>query len=91
MQLTLRTFVKDLQTALNNASIEKSIQLGKGQCATIEDYKKTVGFIAGLGAAAQVAEEMLRKVEDIQRDGDNDLPEMPQVRPPQKKRAGKKR
>jgi len=89
MQLTLRTFVKDLQAALSNASVNKSLQLGKGQCATIEDYKKSVGFISGLDAASQLADQMLRGIEDTARDGDNELPTMPQVQPQQKRRAGK--
>ena len=61
-QTTLRRFVQDLRTTLNNAAGEKSLQLGKGQCATIEDYKKTVGFIAGLTAAGDLAVQRLRKV-----------------------------
>ena len=89
MKTTLRRYVKDLRTALNNAAVNKSLQLGKGQCATIEDYKKTVGYISGLEAAGEVAEQMLRGIEDASRDADSDLPEMPQVAPQRKKRAGK--
>lgn len=88
MQLTLRRFVKDFRTALSNAAMNKSIQLGKGQCGSLEEYKKTVGYIAGLEAGGEIAEQMLRSIEDASSVADNELPEMPQVK--KKARGGNK-
>lgn len=88
-QITLRSFVKELQNALNQAAAQRSLQLGKGQVASMEEYKKSVGYIAGLEGAAQVAEQMLRSIEDQMRENENGLPEMPQVETPPKPPKGR--
>ena len=82
MQITIRQFVKELQNALAQTTIQTSVQLGKGQCATLEDYKTKVGFIKGLDGASEMAGSMLRNLEDQVRDAEDSLPEMPQI-PPQ--------
>jgi len=81
-QITLRSFVKDLQNALNQAAAQRSLQLGKGQITDMEEYKRVVGYIAGLEGAGQVAEQMLRSIEDQLREGEGQLPEMPPIEPP---------
>jgi len=81
MQVTLRTFVKELQNALNQAAAQRSLQLGKGQIASMEEYKKSVGYIAGLEGAGQVADQMLRSIEDQVRESEGELPEMPTIPP----------
>jgi len=75
-QISLRQFVKDMQTGLNQMAVSASAQLGKGQCANFEEYKSKVGFIKGLEAAAQMADQMVRAYEDAAREGKDDLPEM---------------
>lgn len=87
----IRQFVRDLQNALGQQSLNKSLQLGKGQCASMEQYKHTSGYIAGLDAAADIADKMLRAVEDAERQ--QNLPPMPNdpPEPPQKKAAGGKK
>jgi len=77
MVLTLRQFVRDLQNALGQASGQRSLQLGKGSCKDFEEYKKITGMIAGLEAAGNIADQMLRQVEDAARESDGELPEMP--------------
>lgn len=77
MQVTLRVFVKELQQGLAQAAGQRSMQLGKGQCKDFEEYKKNVGYIAGLEAAIETADRMLRSLEDQAREGENNLPEMP--------------
>ena len=74
MQVTIRQFVRSLQQALNEAGVQRSVQLGKGQCKDFEEYKKTTGFIAGLDAAGSLADQMLRQLEE--KDRDDDLPPM---------------
>jgi hypothetical protein len=74
MQVTIKQFVRDLQEGLKQAILGESIKLGKGQCATIEEYKKHTGVIAGYERAAQLSEQMLRSMEEA--DDDDDLPVM---------------
>lgn len=73
--MNLRKFVKDLQATLGQAAAQRSLQLGKGQCKDMQEYKRAVGFIEGLNGAGDIAEQMLRAIEDHEREGD--LPEMP--------------
>lgn len=74
--MEIRQFVSELKKALQQQQVNKSLQLGKGQCATIEDYKKIVGYIAGLDGACVIADKMLSQLDDAQREADNKLPEM---------------
>jgi len=81
MQMTLRQYVRELQGGLNQAIGANSLQLGKGQCANFEEYKTKVGFIKGLEAANEMANNFLRQIEDAAHEAENSLPEMP-VAPP---------
>lgn len=74
MQVTIRQFVKDLQNGLNQAIVQKSVQLGKGQCADHAEYMRNVGIIAGYDGAATLADSMLRQLEEADRN--EDLPPM---------------
>lgn len=74
MQVSIRQFVKDLQQGLNQAAMQKSLQLGKGQCKDHAEYMKSVGIIAGYDGAAQLADAMLRQMEEAERN--EDLPPM---------------
>jgi hypothetical protein len=74
MQVTIRQFVRDLQDGLKQAIVGESLKLGKGQCATLEEYKKYTGIIVGYERAAQLSEQMLRQTEES--DSDDDLPIM---------------
>jgi len=74
MHVTIRQFVRDFQEGMKQASLSESIRLGKGQCATIEEYKKHTGIIVGYERAATLSEQMLRALEEP--DQDNDLPTM---------------
>lgn len=74
MQVTLKQFVKNFQIACEQAGINRSVQLGKGQCKDFEEYKRVTGFIAGLDAASQLADQMLRQLEEAD-EGEN-LPPM---------------
>jgi hypothetical protein len=74
MQVTIRQFVRDLQDGLKQAIVGESLKLGKGQCATLEEYKKHTGIIVGYERAAQLSEQMLRQTEES--DSDDDLPIM---------------
>lgn len=75
MEISIRQFVKELRNVVNQQVISNSVQIGKGQCKDMEEYKRKVGFNEGLDAAASLAENMFRQLED--RDKDNDLPPMP--------------
>lgn len=74
MQVTIRQFVKDLQAGLNQLAVNRSIQLGKGQCKDHPEYMRAVGTIAGLDQAGGLADSMLRQLEEADRDAD--LPQM---------------
>lgn len=76
MQVTLRQFVKELQHIIQQQAITNSIQLGKGQCASLEEYKQKVGFIRGLEAASDMAGNMVQQLEDQAREADKELPDM---------------
>lgn len=67
--VTTRQFVKDLRNIIMQAVGNNSLQLGKGQCADFAEYKRKVGVIAGMEAASEMADQLLRKIED-QDDGD---------------------
>lgn len=75
MQVTLRAFVKDLKQVIAQEAGGKSLQLGKGQCANMEEYKRSVGWIAGLNAAAELADKMMRQIEEMD-DDDTKLPSL---------------
>lgn len=64
MQVTLRQFVKDLRTIIGQENGTKAVQLGKGQIKDMEEYKKIVGWIAGMDAAGDLADRMLRQMEE---------------------------
>lgn len=85
MQVTIRQFVKDFRGLINQQVGTNSLKIGKGQCASLEDYKRQCGFNDGLNAAAELADNMLRQLEEAERD--QDLPEMP---PHDGKKAAKK-
>ena len=74
MQVTIRQFVKNFRQVVSNEAAGKSLQLGKGQCATIEEYKRITGLIAGLEAAGELADRMMRQMEEA--DADEGLPTM---------------
>ena len=74
MQVTIRQFVRDLQEGLKQAMLNESLKLGKGQCASLEEYKKATGIITGYERAAQLSEQMLRALEES--DNDESLPTM---------------
>jgi hypothetical protein len=75
MQVTLRQFVKEFRNLCNQNAGQKSIQLGKGQVADMEEYKRVVGWIAGMEAAGELADNMLRQLEEAA-ESDSDLPTM---------------
>lgn len=78
MQVTLRQFVKDFRNIVGQEAANKSLQLGKGQCKDHEEYKRIVGWIAGLEAGAEIADKMLRQMEEAQEEG-----HLPTMDPPQ--------
>ena len=75
MQVTIRQFVRTLQEGLAQAAQQRSLQLGKGQCKNMEEYKRAVGHIDGLNGAGVMAESMMRQLEDAE--ANDGLPEMP--------------
>ena len=75
MQVTLRQFVKEFRNLCNQNAVQKGMQLGKGQAANMEEYKRTVGWIAGMEAAGELAHNMLSQLEEQAVDS-SDLPEM---------------
>ena len=75
MQITIRQFVKNFRQLIDQQIGSNSLQLGKGQCKNFEEYKRKVGFNDGLAAAADLADKMLQKLDEADRD--NDLPTMP--------------
>lgn len=81
MQVTIRQFVKDFRQIVGQNVGQKSLQLGKGQCPDHEAYKQIVGWISGMEAAAELADNMLRQMEEAD-EGDGKLGEMPQMNPP---------
>ena len=75
MQVTVRQFVKEFRNLVAQNAGEKSMALGKGQAPSLEEYKRICGWIAGMEAAGQLADNMLRQLEE--RDSEGDLPNMP--------------
>ena len=74
---TLRKFVTDLDNVIQQTQVSMALKLAKGQCASMEDYKREVGRMEGLSLAITTARDMLGKVEAAD-DFDNKLPEMTQ-------------
>jgi hypothetical protein len=74
MQVTLRQFVKEFRNLCAQNAGQKALQLGKGQCKDLEEYKKITGWIAGVEAAGELADQMLRQLEE--QDEKSDLPQM---------------
>lgn len=74
MQMTIRGFVRNFQELIQTQITRNSVQIGKGQCASFEEYKRKVGFNDGLNAANALADEMLKKMEES--GDDKDLPTM---------------
>lgn len=74
MQMTIRGFVRNFQELVEQQITRNSVQIGKGQCANFEEYKRKVGFNDGLHAANALADEMLKKMEESS--DDKDLPTM---------------
>jgi hypothetical protein len=79
MQVTLRQFVKEFRQLVAQNVANNSMQLGKGQCKDMEEYKRKVGFNEGLEAAGSLADNMLRQLEE--QDSQEDLPPMPPMPP----------
>jgi len=77
MQVTIRQFIKDFRQLISQQVGQNSLQIGKGTCASMEEYKRKVGFNEGLGAAAELADQMLRQLEESERD--DGLPQMPEA------------
>jgi len=75
MHVTVKKFVKDLKQVIAQEAGGKSLQLGKGQCANMEEYKRAVGWIAGLNDAGALADRMMRQIEEMD-DDDDGLPKM---------------
>ena len=66
--LTVAKFVNDLDRVVQKAIAEKGVKLAKGQCATIEDYKRVVGQCEGMVVAVDLARQMLRNIEIAEQD-----------------------
>jgi hypothetical protein len=75
MQVTIRHFVKEFRNLISQQVGKNSLQIGRGTCKDMEEYKRKVGFNEGMDAAASLADNMLRQLEEADRD--DDLPEMP--------------
>lgn len=75
MDVTIRQFVKEFRNLITQQIGNNSLQLGKGQCKDMEEYKRKVGFNEGLDAASQLADQMYRQLEDQDKEGN--LPPMP--------------
>ena len=74
MQLTFRQFVKEFRSLIGQNTANKSIQLGKGQVKDMEEYKRITGWISGMEAAGELADNMLRQLEE--QEEQQDLPPM---------------
>jgi len=75
MQVTLRSFIKDFRTLIQQNVANNAIQMAKGQLKDMEEYKRKVGYNEGLEAAGSLADNMLRQLEEAQ--DQQDLPPMP--------------
>lgn len=69
MSLDVKRFVKAFDNAAQQAIGQKSLQLGKGQCKDMEEYKLRVGEIRGLEASIGLARDMLRQMELAEDEG----------------------
>jgi len=74
MATTLRNFVEDFEKIIAKGHTAMALKLAKGQCGSLEEYKREVGRMEGLVLAVQTAKDMLRQSESPL--DDNDLPEM---------------
>jgi len=59
----VRQFVSDLRTIVGREQLHMAVELAKGTCGTVEDYKKRCGFISGMERALQLAEELTKKLD----------------------------
>ena len=75
MATTLKQFVDDFEVIIKKGQLNMALKLAKGQCATMEQYKREVGRIEGMVLAVQTARDMLKAGEFSLTD--NELPEMP--------------
>jgi hypothetical protein len=67
--IEVKRFVQALEQGIQVHIAQRNAQLGKGQCASMEEYKLKVGENRGLEVAAGLARDMLRQME-IAEEGD---------------------
>lgn len=73
MQVTLRKFVKDFTAIINQEVNQRSAKIGKGTIPSLEEYKRQCGQNEGLQVAAQIADAMLRQLEELDDEDDGQL------------------
>jgi len=96
--VTIARFINDLEKMVQQATMNQALQLIKGQCKDMEEYKRKVGVAEGAAGAVDIARQMLRQMEISEED--EGLPEMPSMTgtgdaapppPPKRKPPRKKR
>ncbi len=89
MQVTIREFVKNFKVLIDQQVASNSMSIASGSIPDMEKYHRRVGQNEGLKAAVGLADDMLRQLEDAERD--QDLPEMTDADKPTGKGRGNKK
>lgn len=55
-------FHREARAAVEAAILEQSLQLADGRAGSFEDYKRRVGFIAGLRASLEILADTEAKI-----------------------------
>jgi hypothetical protein len=74
--VTLRGFVNDLGTVVQQHKVQNALKLANGSTPNMEGYHRTCGRLEGLDECVKIAREMLGQMEAAMEQGDG-LPEMP--------------
>lgn len=72
--IEIKRFVNAFEQGCAGQIMQINNQLGKGQIASIEEYKLKVGERRGLEAAAGLARDMLRQLEIAEDQGPGEPP-----------------
>ena len=78
MATTLRSFINDLGTVVQQTKMNEAMKLANGSTTTMEMYHRKCGQMEGMEQCVKIAREMLGQMESAVEGGDG-LPEMPKI------------
>lgn len=71
---TLRGFVNDLNSVIQQTKVQQALKLANGSCVNMESYHRNCGRMEGMEEVVKMAREMLGQMESAV--DDDGLPEM---------------